>query len=85
MAKAKLSLLDEVKAGLPTRRGLTPWYETVPADVMQEVQQIATMWVSGELRTTKTGLGHQLSRVLKRRGLNIGPSCIIQWLGRQQR
>lgn len=85
MAKAKTSLLEEVKAGLPSRRGLAPWYETLPAEVMKEVEDITNLWLTGSLDTTKTALGHQLSKSLKKRGYNIGHSGIIQWLSRQQR
>lgn len=85
MAKAKHSLLEEVRAGLPSRRGLAPWYETLPEDVMREVEEIVNLWLAGTLDTTKTALGHQLSKSLKKRGHNIGHSGIIQWLGRQQR
>jgi hypothetical protein len=79
MAK-KPSLLEEVKAGLPTRKGFAPWYETLPADLRDEIEEIRRMWHTGTLTTTKTALGMQLSKSLNSRGVTIGHSGVIKWL-----
>ena len=79
MAK-KPSMLEEVKAGLPNRKGFAPWYETLPNDLRDEVEEIRRLWHTGTLATTKTALGMQLSKVLASRGVNIGHSGVIKWL-----
>ena len=81
MAKAP-TLLGDVKAKLPTRRGFAPWYECLPQDLAGEVQRIKCQWRAGKLKASKTGLGNTLSRALKARGIQIGHAGVIKWLER---
>lgn len=76
------SLLNDVKARLPTRRGFAPWYETLPEPIAAEVHEIKRQWLAGELPATKSALAGGLSKSLKARGIDIGHMGVIRWLER---
>lgn len=78
--KAVTSILDDVKASLPARKGFAPWHETLPAGVLAEITAIKESWRSGELPATKTALGTSLSKALTERGFKIGHLGVIRWL-----
>lgn len=79
MAK-KPSLLEEVKAGLSTRRGFASWYESLSDEMRTELDGIKSEWTGGALPTTKTTLARRLSVVLKARGVDIGHQGVLRWL-----
>jgi hypothetical protein len=76
----KKTLLDDVVATLPTRRGFRPWNEVLPSDIAAEVEEIKRQFISGELSTTKSALAMSLSRALKARGIQIGHMGVARWL-----
>jgi hypothetical protein len=73
-------LLDEVMAGLPTRRGPAPWYERLDRKLLAEMEAIRSQWASGELKATKSALGKSLSKSLAARGVTINPAGVSEWL-----
>jgi len=81
MAKSP-SLLNDVKARLPTRRGFAPWYELLPRETAAEVIEIKRQFRTGELATTKSALADSLSKALKARGIDIGHMGVLRWLER---
>lgn len=80
MPKASSSLLDDVKATLPRRRGFAPWYEVLPPDLAREVADIKSKWLAGELTTTKSALAKSLASALAARGVVIGRMGVTRWL-----
>ena len=74
------SLMDEIKAALPSRRGFAPWYEALEPGLREEVHAIKREWLAGRLKATKTGLAQTLSLRLKARGVNIGHNGVTRWL-----
>ena len=76
----KPSLLDEVKAGLSTRRGFASWYESLSEEMRAELDGIKAEWAGGSLTATKTTLARRLSVVLKARGVDIGHQGVLRWL-----
>lgn len=76
----KKRLLDAVRSTLPQRRGYAPWYETLPADLKAEVDDIKAAWKAGKIQASKTGLSASLSRALEERGVKIGYLGIARWL-----
>lgn len=79
MPKAN-SLLDDMHASLCHRRGPLPWYETLPADLRREAEQIKYQWKSGVLKATKRSLSLVMSKSLKARGVTIGYWGVQRWL-----
>lgn len=77
-----LSLLDEVKSGLSSRRGFSLWYETLDSGLRTELEAIKASWLAGHLTATKTTLAKRLSTVLKGRGIDIGHQGVLRWLER---
>jgi hypothetical protein len=78
----KPTLLDDVQAGLNDRKGTLTWFELLPPEVAKEVAAIKAAWRDGTLVTTKTALGHSLSKALTARGIEIGYAGVIRWLER---
>lgn len=78
-----MRILDAVVAGLPGRKGLQPWYETLPPQVRKEVDDIKAGWQKGSIKASKTGLSRSLSKALKARGIDIGHKGVLAWLERQ--
>lgn len=80
MSKPKGSLLEAVKATLPSRKGFAPWYATLPPDLSSEVEEIKRQWLAGELATTKSALAKSLANALTARGVVIGRMGVTRWL-----
>jgi hypothetical protein len=76
----KASLLDDVKAGLVTRRGHAAWYESLDSEIRAELEGIKAAWLAGSLVATKTNLARRLSDVLQARGVKIGIQGVLAWL-----
>jgi hypothetical protein len=80
MGKPRGSLLDDVVANLP-RKGQQPWHTTIPADLLQELEQVRARFEAGEIPgATKTGLASALAKSLKSRGISIGHRGVESWL-----
>ncbi len=79
---AKPRLIDDLKAVLNDRKGFSPWYESIPRDLAEEIGEVKGNWRAGKLVTTKTALAKGLSKVLEGRGISIGYAGVIKWLER---
>jgi hypothetical protein len=80
MGKPRGSLLDDVVANLP-RKGQQPWHTTIPAELLQELEQVRARFLAGEIPSaTKTGLATALAKSLKSRGVEIGHRGVESWL-----
>ena len=80
MGKPKTSLLEDVVANLP-RKGQQPWHTTIPAELLQELEQVRARFLAGEIPSaTKTGLATALAKSLKSRGVEIGHRGVESWL-----
>jgi hypothetical protein len=80
MAKARATLLDEVRSGLKDRKGTLTWFEILQPDVRAEVSAIKREWLGGNIATTKTALARSLAKALTARGIQIGHAGVIRWL-----
>jgi hypothetical protein len=78
MAKTK-NIVDEVIDSLPKRRGFAPWYENLPADVLEQCNTVKSLLKEGRVGT-KTAVAHRLSSSLKARGIDIGYPGVLKWL-----
>lgn len=78
-----MRILDAVITDLPHRKGMQPWYETLPSQVRKEVDDIKAGWQEGRIKASKTGLSKSLSKALKARGIDIGHKGVLAWLERQ--
>lgn len=76
----KKRLLDSVIDTLPKRKGFAPWYETLPADIKAEVDDIKAAWKAGKLQASKTGLSASISKALAEHGIKIGHLGVTRWL-----
>lgn len=74
------SLLDDVRATLPTRKGFAPWHETLQEALKAEIESIKDDWKSGRLQATKTALSASISKALAARGVKIGHLGVARWL-----
>lgn len=74
------TLLDDVMEQIP-RKGFTPWYERISADLLDELTRLRSQFWRGELgRATKTGLSYALAKSLRDRGVDIGHAGVRKWL-----
>lgn len=80
-AKAAGTLLEEVRANLPTVRRRR-WVDTVPAETLTELEAIRDDWRAGRLGpgVTKTGLGKAICATLVARGIPCHALTVVRWL-----
>jgi hypothetical protein len=76
----KASLLEEVRANLPSRERPT-WIKTVPAELRDELEQIRDDWRAGRMGdVTKTGLARAISISVNARGIRGHILTVVRWL-----
>ena len=78
-------LLDDVVQSLPSGRpGFAPWYERMPQEVREELEEIRRRFHAGELATRSNTLARVLSAKLAERNLvDIGAHTINRWLAKK--
>lgn len=76
---AKPGLLAEVIANIPQRTRRT-WADTLPPDVLAEVEEIRAEFRAGRIAATKTGLGKAIAVTLAARGIECHPLTVVRWL-----
>jgi hypothetical protein len=71
-------------AAIPTKQpGKIRWDETLPPDVLKELEEIRTLWKSGQLSSPKRTLARAISNQMRERGLaRVGPEGVEGWLDR---
>ena len=80
MPKPTRTLLDDVLANLP-KKGQKPWHETLPPEVLAEIEQLRSKFLAGEIpAATKTGFANALAKSLTARGIVIGHRGVEAWL-----
>jgi hypothetical protein len=83
MAKAKLSLLEDLRGAMAqVRHGSKRWYEKIAPEHLAELVAIKAAWRAGELGTRKKTLARTISAKLRERGISdVGEQGVVAWLG----
>ncbi len=85
MAKSKQgSIAEQLLAHLPTSRR-PHWEDSLPADVLQDLEAIKADWIAGRYAgiASRTGLSQAIAQTLAERGLTGCPHTVARWLERK--
>jgi len=75
-------LADLRDAMSKVRHGGKRWHEKLSPEHLEELSQIKTAWLAGELGTRKKTLARTISIKLRERGISdVGEQGVIAWLG----
>lgn len=67
-----------------TRHGSVPWYRRLPADVIEELEQIRLDWESGRTGLQKRAMARAIMAEMQSRSLPVcGLQGVEAWLDRE--
>lgn len=80
MAKTQ-SIRDQIINHLPSR-ARPHWETSLPADVLQDLEEVRADFKAGRLgpRVTKTGLSRAIAKTLADRGIGGSQTTVARWL-----
>lgn len=77
-----MSLADDIRKAIPKRnRGVTPWFEKIPAAALKELEKVRRDWQSGKINTAKFTVAKAISDTLRANGTaTIKTKAVVEWL-----
>lgn len=80
MAKAKVELLDEIRANIPSGKALR-WHDRVAQEHQATLAEIRRAYLAGEFGPGKKPVCRGIAKYLNENGISpVGHHGVLQWL-----
>lgn len=82
---SKANIADQVLQAAANRGpGFIPWYQRLPEEDRQQLEELRARWLSGELLLHKRALARAIVQVCQQRGHHVaGIQGVEAWIGRR--